>query len=128
MGGIVTLTGVMSEAGRSALLRSLVAKDAGGQAPALTFLFFRASPSGGTYTDNEALVWGAGDHAKLVGVVRIAAADWYTLVSKSQAALGGIDAILGSATSDLYMLIIADGAWNAGATTDLTVELGFEQR
>ena len=127
VGGIITLSSVMSSTGRQAKLTSITLKDAGGQAPAISILLFRATPSGGTYTDNETLVWGSGDLANLVAVVTVLAADWYTRVSKSVVSVGGIDVIVGSATTDLYMLVIADAAWNAAATTDLTVSLAFEQ-
>lgn len=129
IGGIITLSSVMSGSGRSAVLKSLVVKHAGSTAPTgISFLFFRATPSGGTYTDTATLVWGASDDDNMVGIVRVVTADWYTLISRSHVAVGGIDQIMGSADSDLYMLIIADGNYVAAATSDLTVELGFEQR
>ena len=130
VGGIITLASVMAATGRQALLRSVALKDATGAGPALSLLFFRATPAGGTYTDNAAIVFGAADDDNLVGVVRVVAADWYTPSGggKSFVSLGGIDVVMGSVTSDLYLLIVADGAYNAAATTDLTAEIGFEQR
>lgn len=128
VGGIITLSSVMAAAGRSAILKSVTLKDASGQAPALTLLFFRATPAAGTYTDNGALAWGAGDLANLVGVVKVLAADWYTQASKSLLAIGGIDLLMGAAASDLFLLIVADATWNAASTSDLTAEFGFDQR
>lgn len=128
VGAIITLPSVMESSGRSAHLRSVTLKENSGQAPALTLLFFRSTPSGGTYTDNSALAWGTGDSANLIGVVRILAGDWYTVASKSQVSIGAIDQLHGSVTSDLYLLIIADSVYNAAATTDLTGEFGYERR
>src|SRR5262245_9823159 len=70
--GIVTLSGVFQLANRSAILRSVMLKDAAGQAPALSLLFFRATPSGGTYTDNSAIVFGSGDVGNCIGTVKVA--------------------------------------------------------
>ena len=123
-----TLSSVMSASGRQAVLKTVTVKDAAGQAPAMSLLFFRAAPSGGTYTDNAALAWGAGDLGNLIGVVRIASSDYYTLAGKSSVTLSGLDMLMGSASSDLSMLIIADAAYNGASTSDLSMELCFEQR
>ena len=128
--GIITLTGVMSSSGRQAMLRSATLKDAGGQSPALSLLFFRATPASGTYTDNTGVAFGASDDDNLVGVVRVAAADWYVPSGSGKAFVAKADLLVcceGSTTSnDLYMLIVADGAYDAVATNDLTVAIGFE--
>ena len=74
VGGIITLTSVAARDADEVVLRSVVLKDAGGQAPALTLLFFRATPSGGTYT--EALTSnGASANAVLVDVTTATLAD-----------------------------------------------------
>ena len=128
-GGVITVTGVMPQSsGGLAYLRSLTLKDTSGQAPALSFLFFRATPTGGTYTDNSALDFGSTDVGNLVGVVRIAASDWYTVDAHSLVSLGAIDILMVSNSADLYMLIVADATWNASATTNLSLELGFERK
>ena len=128
VGGIITLTSVAARDADEVVLRSVVLKDAGGQAPALTLLFFRATPSGGTYTDNAALVWGSGDLGNLVGSVQVLAADWLTRVGKSMVSIGGIEQVVGAAATDLFLLIVADATWNAAATTDLSIEIGFSRR
>lgn len=58
VGGIISLLTVNSATGRPVLLRSVTLKDNGNQGPPLTLLFFKATPAGGTYTDNAAFAWG----------------------------------------------------------------------
>ena len=131
VGGIITLSNVMAVSGRPALLKSVILKDAAGQGPALSLFFLRDTPAGGTYTDNAAIVWGStgeGDSARRVGLVRVTAGDWYTVAGQSTVVLGGIEQLMGAAALDLFLLIIADGAYNAAASTDLTAEIAFERR
>ncbi len=128
VGGIITLSGVMYTSGRMAELRSVMLKDAAGVGPALTLIFFRSAPVGGTYADNGAVAWHADDPAKIVGIVKILAADWYTVGTDSIVCLGDIGQIHGSATKDLSLLILADSAYNAAAATDLTAEFAYDQR
>lgn len=129
VGGIQSITTVNSSSGRSVLLKSISVKDKNGQSPALSFLFFKSTPSGGTYTDNAALVLGSGDAANMVGCVRVVAGDNYVPVSgTSVATLGAVDQLLPVTASTLFCLILADATWNAASTSDLTVDLGFEHR
>lgn len=122
--GIKTLSDV-AVSGAGALLKSVTLKEPGGQTPAMTLLFFKATPAGGTYGDNGALVWGSGDLANLVGVVRILTTDWVTIVAKSFVSVGDINQLLKTAVDDLFLLVIADGTFNA--TADMTIELGFQE-
>lgn len=130
VGGLLTLPGVMMAPQGVALLRSVTLKDAAGVGPALSLLFFRATPSGGYYRDNAPLVLGASDVANLIAVVRVLSTDWYTPSGSgaSFVCAGGIDQVMKSATADLFVVIVADGAYTALATTNLSVEIGFEQR
>lgn len=131
VGGIITLSGVMEASGRQAELQTVVLKENGGQSPALSLIFFRATPAAGTYTDNAQLIWGAGDAGNIVGVVRVLVTDWLipgASTNKAMVDLSRLGKLMGSATSDLYLLIIADSAYNAAATTDLTAEFAFERK
>lgn len=122
---IKTLSNAVDGGPPGAVLTSVTIKEPGGQTPAMTLLFFKATPAGGTYADNTALVWGTNDLANLVGVVRILTTDWITIVSKSMVSVGDIGQFCKSANTDLYMLVIADEAFNASA--DVTIELGLER-
>ena len=128
VGGIQTIALANSSTGRPVKVKSLVVKDKNGQSPPLTFIFFKATPSGGTYTDNSALVLGSGDMANVVGVVKVVAGDYYTPVAGATiAALGGVDQVMAVSATSLFALIIADAAINAASTSDFTIELGIEQ-
>lgn len=131
--GIITLTNAASDVGRQALLMSVAMKDDSNQGPALSLIFFRATPSGGTYTDNSQLVWGSGDLANVVGYVRIGTSDWYSPAASVAKALFSTGAIkkmmsVADAAKDLFMLIVADETINFASTSDLTLELSFERR
>ena len=128
VGGIQTIASANSSTGRPIKLKSLVVKDKNGQSPAMTFLFFKATPSGGTYTDNGALTLGTNDMANMVGVVKVVAGDYYTPVSGATvAALGAVDQVMAVSATSLFALIIADAAINAASTSDFTIEFGIEQ-
>lgn len=120
--GVVTLTEF--GAGGIRLLRSITAKEPGGGTPALKLLFFRDSPSGGTYQDNAALAWGSGDMANLIGVVTVAASDWVTLASKSVVSLGGIDQGHEAESGSISLIVVADATFNASA--DITLEIAYD--
>ena len=126
--GIKELTVDNISDARPLLFQSLVVKDEGGQAPAITVMLFKASPSGGTYTDNTALVWTVGDMTLLVAVVKILTTDWITIAGKSMVSFGGIDVECATQSTSLFALVVADATWNAASTSDLTIEFGFEQR
>ena len=126
--GIKEITDLVVLANQPAMFKSLTLKDKSGQAPALTVILFKATPAGGTYTDNAALVFGAGDAANIAAVVKILTTDWITLAGVSMVSFGDINVLCAVAASSMYALIIADATWNAASTSDLTMEVGFEQR
>lgn len=125
--GIVTLSSVAYSSGKTVRLNKVVLAENSGQAPALEIIFFRATPASGTYTDNSALVWGAGDLANVAGSLTIATGDWVVTVSKSVCTKRDLNMLLTPAASDLFALIIAKGAYNAAATSDLLARFTFEQ-
>ncbi len=128
LGGIQTLASVVSANGLSALLKSVCVVDKAGQAPQLTIYFFKATPAAGTYTDNDALAWGAGDPANMIGIVKIVAADYKTLGGVSVACLGGIDQLHTPAATSVFTIIEADAAYNAVSTSDLSLIFGYERK
>lgn len=131
VGGIITLTGALAYNRPTTLVSVTLAED-GGQSPALSLFFFRATPAGGTYTDNAAIAFAAADLANFLTVVRVAAADWYVPSGSGKAFVAKTNiqvACDGTTTSDnLFMLIVADGAYDAVAANDLTMAIGFESR
>lgn len=126
VGGIIEVTSVNYATGRPIRLRSIQVNDADGGGISMTVYFFKSTPSGGTYTDNSALAWAAGDSAKKVGQVSLPQASWVTDDQESSIGLGGLDQIMTISATSLFMIIVA----NAAATLtngNLTVKLGLAQ-
>lgn len=126
--GIVTFPTVNYASGKGVKLDKLVLCEDSGQAPALRIIFFKATPSGGTYTDNSALAWGAGDLANIVGAVSIATGDWVVTSSKSEVTARDLNIPVAVSATSLFALVIAKGAYNAAATDDLLLTGTFVQR
>ena len=130
-GDVINTTKTISSIGVtgnfSAKLESITLKENGGLSPDLSLVFLRAAPSGGTYTDNAALVWGSGDMANVVAVNSIVSADWIVTASKSMTTLSGLAQVIGSNSTDFFMLIIAKSGYAPLTTTNLTIELGFSR-
>lgn len=130
--GGIRLANVTPESGGCAKLTHVHITENTGQTPALSLYFFTTKPAGGTYTDNSALVWGLDDYTRRTGTVRIVAGDWHTNPSSAPDAsvdLSGIEQIMASADNsrDLWLLIVADAAYDAGAGADLFMKLKFDR-
>lgn len=126
--------------GQGIKLQTLTVTDQANQGPGLRIIFFGSKPTG-TYTDNSALDLSAADLTKIIGQVKISASDWESTDSYKFATLSGLQMILGPALSDtggganvsqlpdrlVYAAIVADTDYNAGATNDIYVQVGFEE-
>jgi len=116
--------------GQGIKLQTLVATDQSNQGPALRILFFGAQPTG-TYTDNAAMDLSAADLTNIIGQIKISAADWETTDSYKFVSLSSLQLILGAnvgnADRAIYGTIVADTVWNAAATNDLYLHIGFEE-
>lgn len=112
--------------GRSVKLTGITGAEDGGQAPALTLLFFHEIPTQ-TGARNAASAWGNGTSKKFAGMARIVGGDWYTVASKSFLSLGGMETYLTVTGTDLYMVAIADSAYDAVLAGDLSLTLHFER-
>lgn len=110
IGGIIELTYVNLESGRPVALRSLTLRDKNGNAIAMEIYFFKATPTGGTYTDNGAIAWGSGDAANCVGTLAVAAADWLTSNSMSFVNYSGLGMKMPITGTSLFAIILAKGA------------------
>lgn len=115
-------------------IQDLTLVDISNVGPALRIFFFHTLPTG-TYTDNAALDLSATDATYLIGQVKIASTDWettdsYKIVSVSGlqmiAGPGSVRTVGGQVDRTIYGAIVADGAWNAASTADLTLQVGFE--
>lgn len=126
IGGIISLTTVNYASGRPVKLKSVCIKDKGGAAPAMHIEFYKSTPTGGTYTDNSAVVRGTTDSANRVGTVNVLAADYLTDITETTATFSGIDHQMSVNATTLFVLLIAQASFTE-TNGNLTVEWGFEQ-
>ncbi len=127
--GIVhTLTSILPETSGVVRLTSIAVVDKAKQKPVFDVMFFNDNPTL-VSADNEALSISAAEMAsKFIGRVRIAAGDWEDTASASDATVRVIDMLLQGIpkSRNLYVLCMAQGAYNAATVTDLVVRMGFE--
>ncbi len=128
IGGLITLTQAVGYP-RTGVLQSLLICDQSGQAAALNVYFFGSLPTA-TFTDNAAFpALSAVDHAKVVDVVQITAANYVTVNGKSTASIKGIGAVVSSETGsnggDLYVAIASAATPTYATTLALVVKAGI---
>jgi hypothetical protein len=121
------LAAVNAASGRPVFLERLVVKESGGQTPPFTILFFSATPAGGTYADNGALVWGTNDFANKCGEFAVQSGDYRVRVGKASVDWDNIGLELEVAATSLFFIPVADGAYNAGSTSALSLAMKFRQ-
>jgi hypothetical protein len=128
VGGIIEITTVNAASGRPVDLASIVVSDKNGNAVDLFLFFFRATPSGGTYTDNSALVWGSGDVANVVASVKILSTDWMVAASQSVVGveLGWLSDVDG--TSVFLLIVCPTGSTPTYTNGNLALNLAFDRR
>lgn len=127
----IVLRNVTNASGGCAKLTHIHMVENTGQMPSLSLYFFTTRPSG-TMTDNGAVVWGTEDYKRRTGCVRITSGDWHTNPLSAPDAsvdLSGIEQILASAddSRDIYMVMVADAAYDAGVESDLHIKLKFDR-
>jgi hypothetical protein len=127
VGGKLTLTNAMRVSGGTGVLQSLFLMDRSGtQKPALEILIFNADPTSSTLTDNSAVSLHADDISKVIRRLSIAATDWVLVAGNYIADLSPGGRILAaSGSANLYATIVAVGAPDFVATTDLIVRFGI---
>lgn len=126
VGGIISLTTANYATTRNVILHALQVSFAANIAPALQIYFFNATPSGGTYTDNSALVWGAGDSAKKVGQISVLAADYLSANNQQSVNYSGLDMMMDIAATTLFVLVVAQGSYTI-ANGEMGLKFNLEQ-
>ena len=133
IGGLIALTDAMRIYGgnfapATGVLSGLTFLDRSNQKPGLEILIFEEFPMGATTTDNAAFVFGSTADAKLCGKIVVATDDWTTLDGKATAELSNLNIVVKAVgSSSLYAVIVATGAPDFVATTDLQVRFKFFQ-
>lgn len=123
VGSVLTVPGVFGQA-LTAILKNVLVKDNANQKAALTILFFGSLPSG-TYTNNAAFSWGAGDFAKLVGKANILAADYETVGAKAVAEVEfSLNLENTESTDKLYAVVLTTGTPTYASASDLEIQFG----
>jgi hypothetical protein len=125
VGGLISLVNVNESFGRRVSLRSIQINDKGGIAPSLNIYFFKSQPAG-TFTDNSAVVWAAGDSALKVGQVSVLNANYLTDISQSAINLSGLTEKMPVADRTLYMVIVSQSTYTLAAST-LTAQIELDQ-
>lgn len=123
---VIPLTDVARTTGRTVKLEGIDLAEDGAQAPSLTFLFFHAIPTQ-TGARNAAAAFGSGTARKFAGMVRVNGSDWYTAGGKSFLSIGAASTPMTVTGTDLYLVAIADSAYDAVLGTDLSITFHFER-
>lgn len=125
VGGIITIVNAFRASGKEAILQSIHILDRSNQKPTGNLLFFNASPSAATTTDNAAFVYST-DDLKEVARVQITAADYATINSKATANLSNLGRQVYATTgTSLFVVFVTDGAPDFVNTTDLQISYSF---
>ena len=122
IGDKLTFTGAARVAGAAGLVRAATLHSKSVQTGAIDLIVFSADPTGSTTTDHAALVIGAADVAKLVGVIHLT--DWSALgaASIAQAVNVGLPFKPQAGTS-IFGVLVARAAITLTSTSDLTPTL-----
>lgn len=99
--------------------------DKNGATPDLLFLFLKSAPSGGTYTDNSAIVLSDTDVTNITGMANVLSSDWVVVGGKSFVAISGIGQYIQNAT--IRALIVATGGYAPVTTSQLVIHIGVKR-
>jgi len=127
IGGKITLTDAMRVSGGTGVLSGITLIDRANQKPALEIFLFDSNPAAATITDQAAFVFST-DDLKVIAKIVVAAADWTTINSKATAELANLNRVVkASGSANLYAAIVAGGAPDFVASTDLQLRFKFFQ-
>jgi hypothetical protein len=126
VGGVLTLTNVLSPTCFSSYLNSLMIIDRDNQKPNLSILLFNANPVNGAYSDNGPISL-AGDDTNLVAQIDTDDFTWRTLNTKAALNATNLGRDVSGAGANLWAVIVTRGAATYTQTTNLVVKFGFVQ-
>lgn len=106
-------------------LRKVSIRDSGSDGPALKLLLFRQSPAGATMTDSGAFAYGSSAFTDEAHKILVASANYDTTNAKKSQHIALDDMIEGAGNS-LFLVIIANSAWNPLGASNLSIEFNFE--
>lgn len=128
IGSKITIADAVRSDGGSGTIRSIVLNCKSSQTTAFDIVFFKADPTGTTFTDNAAIAIAVADFDKIFGgFVFAATTSWIDVGTPSFAqSLVEIPFKLASGTT-IFAALISRGTPTFGAVSDVTVTLGIEQ-
>jgi hypothetical protein len=126
VGGKITLTDAMRVSGGSGVLQSITVIDVSATKPALELLIFNADPTAATLTDQAAVALST-DISKVIHRIPIYTSDYTTVASVSIADITVNKVVEAVGSDNLYAVIVATGAHDFVAATDLKMSFGFLQ-
>lgn len=123
----VTIAGSeISRSGRASILQSLTIFDASDQAAALGIILFKSDPTNTTFTKNAAFSIHANDEAKVCGLIKVAATDYFATSAKQMACIQNLAIpIQLSDEEKLYAAVVSAGTPTYAAADDLRLHFGF---
>jgi hypothetical protein len=125
VGARQTLTNAMRVSSGTGVLQDILITTADGEALAGNILLFN-STTASSIADNAAFAWGAGDHAKLLGIVTVSASDYVTMDSDGICHKQGLGIVVAaSGSQSLYAYFVTTGTPTFAATTDLQIAYKF---
>lgn len=83
VGALLTLTNIAPANGKQITIQNLLVRDKAKQSKGMTLIFFDANPTASTIVDNSPISIHDDDIAKIVGIVRVYAADYTDLAAGS---------------------------------------------
>lgn len=127
---LIKLAGVSRPGSTNVVLKSLKGfeRSKTSQQPPLTVYLLKEEPGGGTYTDNGAFAWGNDDMNRVVATYVLSGGSWKVIGTNATYNASAIeDVVETSSEGDLWLLIVADGAYTAAAVDSLELAFGFDR-
>jgi len=124
IGGLLSFTNAVSEAGRGGLLNKAIVTDQTGSNVAMDLVLFDAALTT-TPVDNDPFDLDDADLSKIVGVFSIV--DWSVFADNSVGMIVLEQAFKISSGTTLYGVLIARGTLNLATTSDITVRIAIQQ-
>lgn len=128
-GGKITLTNALRKVGGTGVLQSISIVDLDNVKSPFTILIYASDPVSGTYTNDAAYTSNTTDAARVLGKVKVAAADYDTLGGDAFAMVPFTPFVVwGNATANLYaVIIIPSGSPTFPTTQAVKFTFGFLQ-
>lgn len=127
LGAPVKLSDVVGDTKALVYLKSLVVLDVANQKQELDILFFESDP-GNVGADNAAVALSAAQLALVVGIIKVAAADYITVGARA-VAQKNLEMLIPTKvkTTDVWVVYVSRGTPTYGAVDGLKFKYNFER-